>query len=212
MAVLHRIPGFLGPRMRILYPWGLFTARAPEEGKPPKFSVTLTMEKAGDWSALHAAIKECVLKAWPGNGPERWKNGVIHDPILDGGGKSARSKEKGEIKAGFGEDLNFIRVGANADRKPIVVDKRMVLITNPDDITFGSWGYPFLNAYAWNHPQNGDGITFGLEQFMLDKKAEGDEIIVSEGGGGRTDTRKAFADVIKSEGPAPSGGAASMFD
>jgi hypothetical protein len=198
--------------MRIYYPWGLFTSRAPEEGKPPKFGAVLVLEKTGDWSALLGAIKECVLGAWPGAGPERWKNGVIRDPILDGGGKSARDKETGAIKEGFGEHLNFIRVSANETHKPVVVDKRMALLTKEEDITFGSWGYPFLNAYAWNHPQNGDGITFGIEQFMLDEKAEGDKIIGGGGGGKRLPPAKAFEAVKGADGPAPAGGAASMFD
>jgi hypothetical protein len=51
---------------------------------------------------------------------------------------------------------------------------------NPDSIYPGVWARCVINAYAWQHPQSGRGVSFGLDSVMIVR--DDDRI---GGGGGR---------------------------
>ncbi|HRP25381.1 ssDNA-binding protein [Thauera sp.] len=197
---MYRTERFRGPLMRISYAWQLFTPREAGENSRGGYGCTLIMPKKDDWSSIQAKIKECVTNQWGDRGAEKWKQGLIKNPIIDGAGKEARNKETGDLHPGMGEDVQFIRVASGADRRPQVYDQNVVLLTDADDCPSGSWGYPVLNAYCWHNDQNGDGVSFGIEMFQLVKKAEGDEIL---GGGGRAKPEDFFEAVAGATGDKP---------
>ena len=53
-----------------------------------------------------------------------------------------------------------------------------------------------LNAYTWDHPKNGRGVSFGISMFQ--KLQEGERL----GGSGGVDTDK-FFESVADEGPVP---------
>ena len=200
MAAMYRTEAFRGPLMRVSYAWQLFKLRDAKSDYKPKYGCTLIMPKSGDWSAIRNAIKEVLEGQWGVKGAEKFKAGLIRSPILAGDGKEARSKETGDLHPGMGADVNFIRVQSGPDRKPRVFDAAMkrcsvvkpgspYTLLEEEDCPSGSWGYPVLNAFAWNNPQNGDGISFGIDMFQITKVATGDEIL---GGGGESNPDKFF--------------------
>jgi hypothetical protein len=189
MAKFYRTEPFKGPLMRISYAWQMFTAR---EGK---YGCTLIMPKNGDWSTLQAAVIDVVKNQWSDKGAAKWKAGLIKSPFLDGDSKQAHHKETGELHGGMGPDVQFIRVTSGEKFPPKVFDAPLkrcsVLLPNSpyllfeaEDCPSGSWGYPVLNAYAWNSADSGDGVSFGIDMLHVTKIATGDEILGGSGGGG----------------------------
>jgi hypothetical protein len=224
MAKNYRTDLFKGPLMRVSYAFNLFTTRekTSDGGAVRKvYECTLIAPKAADWSPITGAIREAVIGQWGEKAVERLKNGVIRNPILDGAGKEARNKE-GELHPGMGEDVQFIRVQANEEFQPFVYNPSMTKcsrltegghlfsLLKSEDCPSGSWGYPLLNVFAWSNPKNGDGVSVGIHSFQLTKIATGDDVL--GGNGGRVDPNRFFEAVKGADGPAPAGGAASMFD
>jgi hypothetical protein len=79
------------------------------------------------------------------------------------------------------------------------VDRKV--ITSPDDVPSGSWGYPVLKAYSWNHPDSGDMVVLSLSHFLIDEIAKGEDVL---GGGARPDPTKFFETVaVTSDGAKP---------
>lgn len=171
-----------------------------------KYTVTMIYPKTAV-AELQTAIKECVEGEWGDKGLERFKKGLIKNPLLDGDGKSAHDKE-GNLHAGMGPDVKFIRPTAGADYPPSVFGPDR-LPMDPKKIQSGWWGYPVLNCFAWHNSENGDGVSFGINMWQHVRE---DEIL---GGGGGGDPDKFFSDETvdtSGDGEAGSGGAADLFD
>jgi hypothetical protein len=207
MAKFYRTESFKGPLMRIAFAWQMFKLRESDGDYKPKYGCTLILAKDGDWSAIKGAVGEVVKGQWGEKGAEKFKAGLIRNPILPGDGKEGRNKETGDCHPGFGPTVDFIRVQAGVDRKPQMISPRLLPMLDEDDCPSGSWGYPVINAFAWNHPQNGDGISFGIDMFQLAKKAEGDDVL---GGSGRADPNKFFEKIDTKDDA--SGGAKTAAD
>jgi hypothetical protein len=206
---MHRTEQFKGPLMRVSYAWQLFKPREATTTSRGGYGCTLIMPKTGDWAPLHNAIKEVVIGQWGDRGAEKWKTGLIKNPILDGAGKEARSKETGELHDGMGPEVQFIRVGSGADRPPRVFDPTMkycsvigkdspYMLWESDECPSGSWGYPVLNAYAWHNDESGDGVSFGIDMIQIIKIAGDDEIL--GGGGGSRTKPEAFFEAVAGAG------------
>ena len=122
---------------------------------------------------LEKVIAEVIVEEWGEKGLARAKAGGIRNPILAGDGKEARSKQTGELHPGFGPGLIFIRTQANEDRPPQVRyrDGKEMPAT-PEEVYRGCYGFAVLNAFAWNHPQSGDGVSFGIRYFQKTRDGE----------------------------------------
>ena len=190
---MFRTEAFKGPLMQGSYLWQMFKPREASATSRGGYGCTLIAPKASDWSPINNAVKEVVLGQWGERGVEKWKNGLIRNPIIDGDSKQARSKETGELHAGMGPDVQFIRVGSGVDFPPRVFDGPMkrcsvvkpgspYLLLESDDVPSGSWGYPVLTAFAWNNSDSGDGVSIGIEMFHVTQIAEGDDILGASGG------------------------------
>lgn len=190
---LHRTNVFKSPLMRVAFAQGLFTSRTStrDDGSSiEKFDCTLILplaDKEG-LAVLQKAVAEVVMAQWGEKGLERFAKGFIKNPILKGDGKEAHDKE-GNLRAGLGPDICFIRVGSG--KKPGVYNHD-VLPAKEEDVRSGYWGYAALNAYAWHNAKNGDGVSFGIDMFQVVKP---DEIL---GGSGRIDPSALF-DRIRAE-------------
>lgn len=203
-----RSEDFRTPPCRLSFAQNLFKARSQEEGKPPKYGCTLIFAKEHR-AALEKEVAKVIMEQWGEKGLERARNGAIKSPFLAGDGKEARNKTTGELHAGMGPDVFFIRTQANQDRPPVVRYKNPNIPATEDEVYSGCRGFAVINAFAWNHPTNGDGVSFGIQFFQ---KTADDERI---GGSGPIDPEKWF-EKIEDAGDAPAetrtgAGAASLF-
>lgn len=191
-----RSEDFKTPECRVSFAQNLFKARSMEEGKPPKYGATLIFPDSAR-PMLEKIVAKLIVDEWGEKGLQRAKDGLIKSPFLSGTGKEARNKETGELKPGMGEGLFFIRVQANEDHPPVVRYKSAMIAATPAEVYSGCYGFAVLNAFPWNHPTNGDGISFGIKYFQ--KLRDGDSL---GGDGGSVDPEK-WHEKIEDAGDAP---------
>lgn len=190
------------PLCRISYAMGLHSPKQNDQGND-KYNVTLIFPK-DQLSILQKAVADCVVGEWGDKGVERFKKGLIKSPILDGDSKSAHDKE-GNLKAGMGPDVFFIRPSSN---DPIKCFDARVQPMDARDIKSGYWGKAALNCFAWHNAQNGDGVSFGINMFQFIKE---DEILGGDGGADPTAMFAVETVDTSGEGPSGAGGAGDMF-
>jgi hypothetical protein len=198
-----------GKRVRLSWSSGLFKARAVTPGGKPTYSGTLILHKVDnldDLRKLAAMVKETVTAQWGDKGMDRFNKKLIKNPILDGAGRI--SKKSGDLHAGFSPDVFFIRPNSGADFPPLVIGPTGAVIDEKGAYS-GCYVKAVLNAYAWNNPQQGDGVSFGLR--MVQKLQEGERL-----GGGEFDANKWIERGVEDAGDAPAEtttgeGAGSLF-
>jgi hypothetical protein len=187
---------FKTPPCRLSFANGLFKPRAQQEGGKESYGCTLIFQKNVDRSVLDNAVKKVIVDEWGEKGLDKAKNGLIKLPFLDGAGKEAYNKKTGELNSGMGSDVFFIRPSANKDYPPVVRFKSPTIPATEAEVYSGCHGFAVLTAYAWSHPQNGDGVSFGIAYFQ--KTGEGERF----GGGGGVDVDK-FFEKVEDTGNAP---------
>ena len=191
----ERSEDFKTPLARLSFAKGLFQTRAGEDDGKEKFGATLIFPLS-DRPALEKIVGDLIIKAWGPEGIQQAKAGLIKSPFLKGDGKEARSKKTGELHAGMGPDVFFIRPSANADHAPVVIWKDRNKQETEATVYSGCYGKAVLNAFCWNNPKNGRGVSFGISMFQ--KLQEGERL----GGSGGPDVDK-WAEAVEDSGPAP---------
>ena len=178
--------------VRASFVQNLFEARAAEEGQAKKFGCTLLVSKqdTATLAALEAAFVEaCVAASWGDEAKVRTmiQNGLIKSPVLNGDGPQGISKKTGERHQGF-EGHFFIRASSGENYPPQVVDENVqkIATNDPARLKSGDYGYAVVNAFSWEHPKTGKGVTFNIGAFQKIKSGD------SLGGGGGVDTDKFF--------------------
>lgn len=193
--------------IRFSFTRDLFTARANEEGGPAKFGVTLIIPKKSQWMKVIAAELEKVAKAKFGpDAMTKLKNEVLKNPILDGGGKQARSKKTGEFQGGLGPDVFFIR--ASTGFAPGVFNFQGQPAKDDSEFYSGVYGKASIHFYTWEGTKQGDGISVGINLAQMLKHGE-------RLAGAGPDI-SAFVERVTDVGPAPEetkggAGAAALF-
>lgn len=184
----------------------LFTAREQVDGGKKKFGCTILFPKTTDIKVLKDAAVAAMTEKWGDKAVQMFKDKLIRSPFLDGDGPEGMNKKSGERLQGFA-GCTFIRVNSGEDYPPVVVGPDRKHLGGPAEFYSGVWGYAVVNAYAWEHPKNGRGVSFSIS--AAQKAKDGERL----GGGGGVDVNSAF-DVIEDSGdmPASSGGAADLFD
>ena len=191
---MERSSDFKTPLCRVSFAGSLFKPRAQQEGGVEKYGCTLIFPKTCDRTALDNAVRSVIVAQWSEKGLERAKAGLIKSPFLDGNGKEARNKKTGELHPGFGPDVFFLRV--QSIRQPVIRYKSEHIPATEDEVYSGCYGKAVLNAFAWNNPQNGDGVSFGIQFFQ--KIKDGDRL----GGSGGV-SAASWMEAIPDEGEAP---------
>lgn len=206
---MARSPDFKTPECRLSYASSLYKPRAQSEGGEPKYGCTLIFPKTARVE-LEKQVLAAIVEEWgPDKGPQMAKAGLIKSPFLAGDGKEARNKKTGEIHPGMGADVFFIRVSSNKDRPPAVRWKDPNTQETEQNVYSGCYGKAVINAYTWDHPANGKGVSFGVHMFQ--KLRDGERL----GGSGGVDTDKYF-ETVEDSGDAPEStrngdGAAGLF-
>ena len=204
---MARSDAFKTPLCRLSYAQSLYKPRSQQEGGKLKFGCTLIFDLK-DRAELEKIVAKVITDEWGPKGLEKAKAGLIKSPFLAGDGKEARNKTTGDLHPGMGADKFFIRVQANEDRPPWVRWKDPNLQETETNVYSGCHGKAVINAFAWEHSQNGAGISFGIEGFQ--KLQEGERL----GGSGGQDPEK-WVEHIESEEPPPEtkagAGASGLF-
>ena len=191
---MERSADFKTDLCRVSFAGSLFKPRAQQEGGVEKYGCTLIFPKTCDRTALDNAVRSVIVAQWSEKGLERAKAGLIKSPFLDGNGKEARNKKTGELHPGFGPDVFFLRV--QSIRQPVIRYKSEHIPATEDEVYSGCYGKAVLNAFAWNNPQTGDGVSFGIQFFQ--KIKDGDRL----GGSGGV-SAASWMEAIPDEGEAP---------
>jgi hypothetical protein len=147
------------PRGRIVYP-SLFKPSLPKgetDPKKAKYGATLLLPKDCDLTALKDAVQECLEEF----SDKVRKSAKIKMPFL-------HTKDQ-ERFAEFAEDFPWmIRCGASY--KPEVVGPTRDPIAEEDEadeVYGGRWAKFAVNAYSWDHPTGGKGVSLGLQNVQL---------------------------------------------
>ncbi|ODT60991.1 ssDNA-binding protein [Paracoccus sp. SCN 68-21] len=186
--------------VRASFVQNLFEARAAEEGQTPKYGCTLLIPKT-DTTTLtalqNAIIDACVSASWGDEAKIRTMidNGAIKLPVLNGDGPQGVSKKTGDRHPGF-EGHFFIRASSGENYPPQVVDElvQKIASNDPSRLKSGDYGYAVVNAFTWDHPKTGKGVTFNIGAFQKIKSGD------SLGGGGGVYTDKFFkAETVAAE-------------
>lgn len=194
------------PEAVIAFAQNLFEARDQQGNGNEKFGCSLLFKKGVDITALQNAALAVATEKWGDKAAALIKSGVVKSPFLDGDGPQGVSKKTGERHQGFASHT-FIRCSSGVDYKPKVFDRKRNPVLDKEDLPSGSRVFAVVNPYAWEHPQNGKGISFGISLVQIVKKAEGDEIL---GGSGAPNPDDWF-EKLDDEGPAPKGDASGLF-
>lgn len=163
---------------------------------------------SGEKLDIASVALKVATEQWGEKAGEWIKNGTIKTPFLDGDGPQGVNKKSGERHAGY-EGHRFIRTSANEDRKPRLFDKKLNPVTDLDTLYPGCYVNAVVNMYAWEHPQNGKGLSFGVSLVQFAKDGE------RLGGGGVNPSD--FLESIDDEGEAPAetttgAGAGGLFE
>ena len=191
-----RSDDFKSPECRLSYAGGLFKARSAEGSAREKYGCTLIFPKSAR-AELEKIVAKVIVDEWGEKGIAKAKAGLIKSPFLAGDGKEAHNKTTGEIHPGLGPDVFFIRPTANSDRPPFVRWRDPNTQETEMTVYSGCYGKAVLNCFAWNNPQNGDGVSFGIVGFQ--KLREGESL---GGSGGQADPEK-WMETVADEGPTP---------
>lgn len=150
--------------VRISYPV-LFTPKAPEEGKEPKYSCQVLIAPGHPQLAeLNAAMKAAIIDKFKTQPPskDRAQNGnPLHKM------EESQDPDTGEFPAGMQAGGFFVR--ASNKYKPAVVNRAAKIVTDESFVYPGCVCNISLTAYAWSYKGKW-GVSFSLEgvQFVQD--------------------------------------------
>ena len=196
---MERSEDFKTGLVRVAFSRDLFTPKEKANSAKKQYGCTLLIPKGpGVLAPYEKAIIEAGRKEHGEKFEQKFKDGLIKSPLLDGDGKQGMNKKTGERHPGYAGHW-FIRPTSGEGFPPKVVDKRVMPIVNadfPDGLYSGCYVFAVINAYTWYNQENGHGISFGIS--MVQKAKDGEKL----GGGGGADVEK-WAEVIEDEGEAP---------
>jgi hypothetical protein len=192
---------FRTPLARLAWSDGLFEPQEDDYGKK-WWTCSLLFQKGTDMSELeNAALAACEAE-WGDKAREWIKNGVIKTPFLDGDGKAGRDKD-GNTREGFA-NTTFIRPKSGLKYEPQKIKwfkgEQGPTPATEKDLYSGCYVYAVLNAFTWDNPKQGKGVSFGLS--LVQKVKDGDRM----GGGGGVDVKKWAMQVETEAAPASTKG------
>lgn len=169
----------------------LFTPQEPMEiGGKSKFTATLLFPVGADLTVLKTAAGNAAREKWPNAGQQGGP--TLHTPFRD---QAEKIKFDGYVAGAF-----FIT--ATGERKPPVVDARMLPIVDEKALYPGCWVIANVRPFTFDAKMK-KGVSFGLQSIM--KIADDVEL-----GGSGSDPNKDFAGVAV-EGMSSDVDPASLF-
>lgn len=154
----------LTPKFRASFAHVFRPQPAQEEGKDPKYGITMLFDKGEDLSKLKAAAKEALVEKW-GADKTKWPKN-IRLPFRDQ-----------EEKDFDGYVPGAIFVNATSKQRPGLVDQHVNDIIDETEFYSGCYARASIRAFAYDTKGN-KGVAFGLNN--IQKLADGEPL------GGRT--------------------------
>lgn len=179
----------LTPEFRVSFP-NVFRAQAMEEGKEPKFGLTLLFKKGADLSKLKAMAKEAIIEKW-GSDREKWPKN-LKTPFRDQGEKEFEGYEEGAI---------FFN--ATSKQRPGLIDAGKQEIIDESDFYPGCWARATVVPFSYDKKGN-KGVAFGLRN--IQKLRDGEPL------GGRTRPEDDFEEFDNGEESSSSDSGDDIFD
>jgi hypothetical protein len=161
---------FLSPEARLAFSDGLFEKRSLD-GVKFSYGATLIFPKK-DAILLMEPVLKVVRMKWGEKGHHDFDKGLIKNPVFKGDAKEAHSKQSGELWSGFGPEVIFIRANAQEDAPPRILYRSRHIDATREEVYSGCFGRAVLNAYTWEHPQGGRGVSFGIRSFQKVRDGE----------------------------------------
>jgi len=191
------------PLARLAFADNLFEAREARNGKKqygctllfPKGTELLGRDEDGKPITLQDVALEAAVAEWGEKARNMIRDGLIHNPFLDGDGPQGKSKKTGEPHAGFPGHI-FIRCISGEAYPPRLVRKNRQIGATKDEIYSGCYGYAVVNAFTWENIEKGKGLSFSISMFQVAQDGE------RLGGGGGVDVDK-WAEKIEDDSEAP---------
>lgn len=214
--------------VRLSYP-SLFRPRKTEDNGKVKLQYEATllwpkvneplMAKSVKGESLNVGdvLAKIAIDQWGDKAVEWIQTGLIKKPFKDGDGTEGIVKKTGERKPGYAGH-RFLRAWSSGetdnDRRPecfgdkVGADNKLIKLTDPAVLYPGCYVHAVINAFTYDHPTGGKGISFGLTMVQFAK--DGDRL----GGTGGADPNSFFAPVggaAATAGADTSKGAGGLF-
>jgi hypothetical protein len=133
------------PEFRVSFPY-LFKPNAFQEGKEPKYSVTMLFDKKANLKPLKQLMMETIKEKWGSNPPKG-----LRKPFRKGSEKELQ---------GYDDDTIFMT--CSSKMKVGLVDQARQPIIHEDDFYAGCYAHASVTCYAYDN-QFGKGVSFGLQ-------------------------------------------------
>lgn len=188
------------PKAKMLYP-SLFEKSMPKgetDESKAKYGVTLLMPKDADLKPLVDLVNAAITEKWG----VKAKDLKIKKPFIKVDTDN-EPRTVARLDAAGIEPTDFpvmLRVFGNY--KPVVKGPDATSDVKDDEQVYeGRWACVSINAYAWEHPTGGRGVSIGMQNVQL---LDNDDVIPRGGSGATGDEFEAVE--------AASGGNDSVFE
>ena len=164
------------PRGRLLYP-SLFKKqlmKGETDESRAKYGVSILLRDSG-LTAMMEAVNEKIVDKWGADARKKFK---IRMPFI----KTEEQPRFSELASDFP-----VLIRTSTKDKPGVVYANMKECdeSSENEVYSGRWGRLTVNAFAYEHPTGGKGVSFGLQHVQL---LEHDDVLA----GGRIRVENAF--------------------
>lgn len=140
------------PPVRLAFP-ALFEPKPVAKGSTElKFMATLLIPPTVELKPFYECVKAAMLDKWAK---------LLQLPAKNNPIKRCDEKELDGYEPGW------FFINTKTQYQPNVVDQRRQEIIDKDRIFAGCWCRFHLNAYGYDHPQGGKGVSFGLNSVQL---------------------------------------------
>lgn len=185
------------PKGKMLYP-ALFEPSLPKGEKDEskaKYGLTILLPKDADLGSLKDLVAQAIDTKWGAKGKtEKIKKPFIKVDADNEPRTVARLEAAGIDAADFPV---MLRISGNY--KPVVKGPDATQeVKDPEQVYEGRWACASINAYGWEHPTGGKGVSIGLQNVQLldnddviprgGSSATGDEFEAVEGASGGSDS------------------------
>lgn len=171
----------------LLYPHLFEKHKIPGSAEEPKYGTVLLLPLGMDMKPLQLVMVNAAKAKFGPDAMNLIQAGKVKLPFRKQAEKAA------EGKSGYSEDPQALYLNVNSDRQPGVVDQRRQPVIDPAKVYGGVVANVQINAYGWQHPLSGRGLSFSLQnvQVVRDGPRLGNE---------NPDPTKVFGDVDMPEG------------
>lgn len=145
--------------------------------KKARYSTSVIFPDTADLSALAKLARDAAAEKWGADYAKKFK---VKMPFID---MATEPKQAELVAQGF---KTMIRVASQ--RKPQVVQPNGRTPAEEEEAYSGRWAVVTVNAFAWEHPTGGKGVSLGLQNVQLLDHAE-------RLGGASTPAEKQFEDL-----------------